>query len=55
MNISELIDKIFKDPKTKYELSEFDSLGKAADEILNIIIIDIQESIKRGLCRCYYR
>jgi len=36
MNTRELIDKIFKDPKTKYELSEFDSLGKPLNEILDI-------------------
>ncbi|WP_462270693.1 HsdM family class I SAM-dependent methyltransferase, partial [Desulfobacter sp.] len=36
MNTSELIDRIFKDPKTKYELSEFDSLGKAVEDILDI-------------------
>ncbi|MBP9599480.1 MAG: hypothetical protein KBE30_10140, partial [Desulfobacter sp.] len=31
-----MIDKIFKDPKTKYELSEFDSLGKPLNEIIHI-------------------
>jgi type I restriction enzyme M protein len=36
MNTKEVIDKIFKDPKTKYELTEFDTLGKSMDEILEI-------------------
>ncbi len=36
MNTKEVIDKIFKDPKTKYELTEFDTLGKSMAEILEI-------------------
>ena len=36
MKTREVIDKIFKDPKTKYELTEFDTLGKAIDEIIEI-------------------
>lgn len=36
MTTKELIDKIFKDPKTKYELTEFDNLGKPIEEILEI-------------------
>lgn len=36
MNTNEIIDKIFKDPKTKYELTEFDNLGKPLHQILNI-------------------
>lgn len=36
MNTKEILDKIFKDPKTLYELTEFDNLGKSLHEILNI-------------------
>ncbi len=36
MDTREIIDKIFKDPKTKYELTEFEALGKPIDEILEI-------------------
>ena len=36
MDIKEIIDKIFKDPKTKYELSEFEALGKPIDQIIEI-------------------
>jgi len=37
MTNSELIDKIFKDPSVKYELSEFEGLGKPIHEMLNIV------------------
>ncbi|MBD2003610.1 MULTISPECIES: N-6 DNA methylase [Cyanophyceae] len=36
MNTKEIIDRIFKDPSTKYELTEFESLGKPIHEILSI-------------------
>jgi len=36
MKTREVIDKIFKDPKTKYELTEFDALGKAIEDIIEI-------------------
>jgi type I restriction enzyme M protein len=36
MNTQEVLDKIFKDPKTKYELTEFENLGKPVHEILTI-------------------
>lgn len=36
MNTKEIIDRIFKDPNTKYELSEFENLCKPIHEILNI-------------------
>lgn len=36
MNTRDILDKIFKDPKTSYELSEFDNLGKPISEIINI-------------------
>lgn len=37
MAYSEIIDKIFKDPGVKYELSEFEGLGKPIYEMLDII------------------
>lgn len=36
MNTKEIIDRIFRDPKTKYELAEFENLGKPVEEILDI-------------------
>jgi type I restriction enzyme M protein len=36
MNTKEILDKIFKDPKTLYELTEFDTLGKPLHEIVCI-------------------
>tara|TARA_B100000795_G_C22805779_1_gene444813 strand:- start:4220 stop:6943 length:2724 start_codon:yes stop_codon:yes gene_type:complete len=36
MTTQQVIDKIFKDPAVKYELSEFDGLGKAIHEMINI-------------------
>lgn len=36
MNTHEVIDKIFKDPTVKYELSEFEGLGKPIHEMIDI-------------------
>lgn len=36
MNTKDIIDRIFKDPKTLYELTEFETLGKPIHEIVNI-------------------
>jgi len=36
MITKEIIDRIFKDPGTKYELTEFENLGKPIHEILSI-------------------
>jgi type I restriction enzyme M protein len=36
MNTKEIIDRIFKDPGTKYELTEFENLGKPIEDILTI-------------------
>lgn len=36
MNTREIIDRIFKDPKTTYELTEFDNLGKSISDIISI-------------------
>lgn len=36
MNTKEIIDRIFKDPDTQYELTEFENLGKPIHDILSI-------------------
>ena len=36
MNTKELIDRIFKEPGVKFELTEFENLGKSIDDILTI-------------------
>lgn len=36
MKTKEILDRIFKDPKTKYELTEFEGLGKAIHELIEI-------------------
>ena len=36
MNTKEIIDHIFKDPSTTYELTEFDGLGKPIHDIISI-------------------
>ncbi|MBD8564334.1 N-6 DNA methylase [Oxalobacteraceae sp. CFBP 8763] len=36
MNTKEIIDRIFKEPGVKFELTEFDNLGKPLHEIINI-------------------
>lgn len=36
MTTKEIIDRIFKEPRIKYELTEFENLGKPIHEILTI-------------------
>ena len=36
MNTKEVLDHIFKDPQTTYELTEFENLGKPVDQIIQI-------------------
>jgi type I restriction enzyme M protein len=38
LNTKEIIDRIFKEPGTKYELTEFENLGKPIHEILTIYL-----------------
>jgi type I restriction enzyme M protein len=40
MNTQQVIDKIFKDPTVKYDLTEFEGLGKPIHEMLNIYAKD---------------
>ena len=42
MRTNEILNKIFKDLKTKYELSEFEDLGKPIHNILNIYLKTIE-------------
>jgi len=36
MTTKEILDRIFKDPRTKYELTEFENLSTPIYDILNI-------------------
>ena len=36
MNTKEILERIFKDPSTQYELTEFENLGKPIHEIITI-------------------
>jgi type I restriction enzyme M protein len=38
MATKELIDKIFKDPAVRYELTEFENLDIDYDEALNVVV-----------------
>ena len=55
MNTTELIDKIFKDPKTKYELSEFDTLGKALHDIIGIYPRQIESGREAGKTKYFIK
>lgn len=37
MNTQQVLDKIFKDPNVKYELSEFEGMGKPIHEMIQVI------------------
>jgi type I restriction enzyme M protein len=53
MNTNELVDRIFKDPKTKYELSEFETLGKPIHEIIDIYPKTIETGREAGKTKYY--
>lgn len=36
MNTQQVLDKIFKDPNVRYELNEFEGLGKPIHEMITI-------------------
>jgi len=36
LDTSQILDKIFKDPKTRYELTEFENLGRPVHQVLTI-------------------
>lgn len=55
MTTKEVIDAIFKDPNTKYQLSEFDSLGKPVEKILNIYPKEITSGRDAGKTKYYLK
>ncbi len=38
MNTKEIVDRIFKNPGIKYDLTEFENLGKPIHDILSIYL-----------------
>jgi type I restriction enzyme M protein len=55
MNTKEILDKIFKDPKTLYELTEFDNLGKPLHEIINIYPKTLDSGRDAGKTKYYLK
>lgn len=55
MNTGKIIDYIFKNPKTKYELSEFENLGKSVDEILDIYPKQIESGRETGKTKYFIK
>ena len=55
MNTSEIIDKIFKDPTIKYELSEFDNLGKSIDDVIDIYPKQIETGRAAGKTKYFIK
>ncbi len=55
MNTKEILDKIFKDPKTKYELSAFEDLGRPIHEIIEIYPKVIQSGRDAGKTKYFIR
>jgi len=55
MTTKEIIDRIFKDPKTKYELTDFDNLGKPIEGILNIYPKIVQSGREAGKTKYYLK
>lgn len=55
MTSREVIDRIFKDPNTKYELTEFENLGKPIDEILEISGEEISGGKEVGKTKYYLK
>jgi len=55
MDTTQILDKIFKDPKTKYDLTEFDNLGKPIHEIINIYPITIGSGRDTGKTKYFLK
>lgn len=55
MNTKEIIDRIFKDPGTKYELTEFENLGKPIEDILTIYPKTITTGRDAGKTKYYIK
>jgi type I restriction enzyme M protein len=55
MNTKEVIDKIFKEPGIKYELTEFESLGKPIHEIISIYPKTIESGRDAGKTKYFLK
>lgn len=55
MNTREILDKIFKDPKTLYELTEFETLGKPIHEIVTIYSKTAESGRDAGKTKYYMK
>ncbi len=55
MNTKEILDKIFKTPNTKYELTEFDDLGKPIHEIIDIYPKTVSTGRDAGKTKYYLK
>ena len=55
MNTKEVLDRIFKDPKTKYELTEFEDLGKSVHEIIEIYPKTVESGREAGKVKYYIK
>ena len=51
----ELIDRIFKEPGIKYELTEFETLGKPINEILEIYPKTVETGREAGKTKYYLK
>ena len=55
MTTKEVIDAIFKDPNTQYQLAEFKDLGKPIEQILNIYPKEITSGKDAGKTKYYLK
>lgn len=55
MDAKEVINRIFKNPKTKYELTEFENLGSPIEEILEIFPKVIESGREMGKTKYFVK
>ena len=55
MRTNEILNKIFKDPKIKYELTEFETLGKPLHEIIDIFPKTITSGREAGKIKYFMK
>ena len=55
MDTKEILDRIFKDPATRYELTEFENLGKPIHDILTIYPKAVATGREAGKTRYYLK
>jgi type I restriction enzyme M protein len=55
MNTKEVIDRIFKEPGIKYELTEFENLGKPIHELLSIYPKVVESGREAGKTKYYLK